>query len=204
MGYAAVRGRLRGRLLPAKESTAHKAMRVGWSVEFGCARCVLAGPRASVGMPADREVEQALASADGGGKGARPLVGEFDEEDKAASSIGLERLRHAIDGNYFGVSPISSVDVRQPVIRRHVGSTPYVIPERAVDGLLVNSAGPAQTSAKPEIAEDPRGARRDRGRLYPTTSEFTWAGSSRSRLVPRSWARRAPPVSANAGRASRP
>jgi glycosyltransferase involved in cell wall biosynthesis len=194
-----------GRLLPSKGVTALiKAMRVVWQWNSEV-RLVLAGPRASVGMPADREVEQALARLTEAERARVLLLGEFDEEDKASIFDSLDVFAMPSIGESFGIAYLEAWMCGKPVIGANVGSTPYVI-RNGVDGLLVNPQDPRHIGeALVRLLKDPAERARLGGAGYTrTTSEFTW-----DRVIDRIeglykelGSPELLPVSANAGRAS--
>ena len=194
-----------GRLLPSKGVTALiKAMRVVWQWNSEV-HLVLAGPRASVGTPADQEVEQALARLTEAERARVLLLGEFDEEDKASIFDSLDVFAMPSIGESFGIAYLEAWMCGKPVIGANVGSTPYVI-RNGVDGLLVNPQDPRHIGeALVRLLKDPAERARLGGAGYTrTTSEFTW-----DRVIDRIeglykelGSPELLPVSANAGRAS--
>jgi glycosyltransferase involved in cell wall biosynthesis len=194
-----------GRLLPSKGVTVLiKAMRVVWQWNSEV-RLVLAGPRASVGTPAGREVEQALARLTEAERMRVLLLGEFDEEDKASIFDSLDVFAMPSIGESFGIAYLEAWMCGKPVIGADVGSTPYVI-RNGVDGLLVNPQDPRHIGeALVRLLRDPAERARLGGAGYTrTTSEFTW-----DRVIDRIegvykelGSPELLPVSVNAGRAS--
>ena len=164
-----------GRILPSKGVTALiKAMRVVWQWN-SAVRLVLAGPRTSVGMPADREVEQALARLTEAERTRVLLLGEFAEEDKASIFDSLDVFAMPSIGESFGIAYLEAWMCAKPVIGANVGSTPSVI-RHGVDGLLVNPQDPRHIGeAIVRLLKDPAEcARLGQAGYTRTTSEFTW------------------------------
>jgi glycosyltransferase involved in cell wall biosynthesis len=164
-----------GRLVPSKGVTALiKAMRVVWQWNPEV-RLVLAGPRMSGGMPADQEVELALARLPEAERSRVLLLGEFDEEDKASIFDSLDVFAMPSIGESFGIAYLEAWMCGKPVIGANVGSTPYVI-RNGVDGLLVNPQDPRHIGeAIVRLLKDPMEcARLGQAGYTRTTSEFTW------------------------------
>ena len=164
-----------GRVVPSKGVTALiKAMRVVWQWNSEV-RLVLAGPRTSVGMPADREVEQALARLTEAERTRVFLLGAFDEKDKASIFDSLDVFAMPSIGESFGIAYLEAWMCGKPVIGANVGSTPYVIRD-GVDGLLVNPQDPRHIGeAIVRLLKNPEQcARLGQAGHARTTSEFTW------------------------------
>jgi glycosyltransferase involved in cell wall biosynthesis len=164
-----------GRVVPSKGVTALiKAMRVVWQWNPEV-RLVLAGPRMSGGMPADQEVELALARLSEAERSRVLLLGEFDEEDKASIFDSLDVFAMPSIGESFGIAYLEAWMCGKPVIGANVGSTPYVI-RNGVDGLLVNPQDPRHIGeAIVRLLKDPlECARLGQAGYTRTTSEFTW------------------------------
>lgn len=164
-----------GRVVRSKGVTALiKAMRVVWQWNPEV-RLVLAGPRMSVGMPADQEVELALARLPEAERSRVHLLGEFDEEDKASIFDSLDVFAMPSIGESFGIAYLEAWMCGKPVIGANVGSTPYVI-RNGVDGLLVNPQDPRHIGeAIVRLLKDPAEcARLGQAGYARTTTEFTW------------------------------
>jgi len=164
-----------GRVVPSKGVTALiKAMRVVWQWNPEV-RLVLAGPRMSAGMPADQEVELALARLPEAERSRVLLLGEFDEEDKASIFDSLDVFAMPSIGESFGIAYLEAWMCGKPVIGANVGSTPCVI-RNGVDGLLVNPQDPRHIGeAIVRLLKDPlECARLGQAGYTRTTSEFTW------------------------------